>query len=140
VTIRIVLADNHAQVRSYFKSFLNRQPGLSVVAEAHDTSGAVEAMTAGLAANAPDLLIVDVDMGGGGGIEATRRILACNPAACVLALSVHDDLAIVQAMLDAGARGYVLKADSPSDLLGAIADVLAGRIYLSPMLTTLRRP
>jgi DNA-binding NarL/FixJ family response regulator len=134
VTIRIVLADNHEQLRGYFKSFLERQPGLSVVAEAHDGPSAVQAMTADASGAVPDLLIVDVEMGGGGGIEASREVVARNPSARVLALSVHDDPTIVAAMLAAGARGYALKMDAPALLVHAIHEVLAGRIYLSPML------
>lgn len=134
MTIRIVLADNHAQLRDYFKSFLERQPGLSVVAEAQDGPGAVQAMTADASGAVPDLLIVDVEMDGGGGIEATRQVVARDPSARVLALSVHDDPTIVAAMLAAGARGYALKMDSPALLVGAIQEVLAGRIYLSPTL------
>jgi DNA-binding NarL/FixJ family response regulator len=136
VSIRLVLADDHAQFRAYLAALLAQQPGIEVVAEAEDGEAAVRAVQALAGPRAPQLVVMDVEMRGGGGIAATRRLLAACPRVAVLALSMHDEPAFVAAMLDAGALGYVLKGEPLAELLQAIRAVAAGRRHVGRPLGT----
>ncbi|HUG26175.1 response regulator [Piscinibacter sp.] len=123
MAIRLVLADDHAQFRAYLADLLNKQPGLSVVAQAEDGRALLRA----LQTCAAHVAIVDVEMRGMGGVQAVPLALAGHPALRVLALSMHDDAAFVSAMVAAGAHGYVLKSDPLPQLVQAIRSVAAGR-------------
>ncbi len=136
MTIRIVLADDHPSYRSVVREMLDHEPDLEVVAEAGDGDGAVRADLE----HGPDIVIMDIAMPGVDGIEATRQIVARRPTARVLALSLHTDPRFVEAMLQAGAAGYVLKQDSFADLLHAIREVAAGRSFVSPSLVSPMAP
>jgi DNA-binding NarL/FixJ family response regulator len=122
--IRILLADDHAQFRGCVRSLLARQPGLKVVASVSGGRAALRAMQRLAADKQPDLAIVDVLMKGMNGIETTQRLLRLNPALHVLALSSHDDPALVEAMTRAGCRGYMLKDEA----------LAGGKRYFSPRL------
>lgn len=126
--IRIVLADDHAVVRSGFRMILDAQADMTVVGEASDGPGAV----ALAAKERPDVMVMDIGMAGMNGIEATRAILKANPGARVLALSMQKDGVYVREMLRAGARGYLLKDSGEQDLLAAVRAVHAGKGWLSP--------
>lgn len=128
MAIRILLADDHASYRATVRELLEHEADLEVVAEAGDGVAAVRADREAC----PDLVIIDIAMPAMDGIEATRRIRASRPDARVLALSLHTDPRFVEAMLRAGATGYVLKQDSFEDLLSAVHEVAAGRAFLSP--------
>jgi len=127
MTIRILLADDSQQYRSVIRTMLDREPDMMVVAEASDGPAALQQARA----QTLDLVLMDVDMPQMDGIEVTRRLLAEQPAPRVLALSLHPDAQFVQAMVEAGAMGYVLKDDPFPDLLSAIREVVAGRTYFS---------
>ncbi len=126
--IRIVLADDHAVVRGGFRMILDAQPDMRVVGEASDGPGAV----ALAGRERPDVVVMDIGMGGMNGIDATRAILKGNPDARVLALSMQKDGVYVREMLRAGARGYLLKDSSEQDLLAAVRAVHSGKGWLSP--------
>lgn len=138
--IRLVLADDHAQFRGYLAGLLGQQPGLEVVAEAEDGEAAIRAVQALPVECAPLLVVMDVEMAGCGGIEATRRLRAVRPDLRVLALTMHDDPAFAVAMLEAGAEGYVLKGDPLAELLQAIHAVAAGQRYVSRSLGGIGSP
>ena len=128
MSIRVMLADDHKILREALRSVLEHEPDIEVVAEARDGREAIE-----LAQNAtPDLIVMDIGMPGLDGIEATRRILAGNPAIKVVALSTYSDKRIAQQMMEAGAKGYVVKAAGGDELLSAIRSVMGGEHYLSP--------
>jgi len=128
VTTRIVLADDHRMFRDGLRSLLMAHADLEVVGEAEDGLGALQ-----LARELqPDLLILDLSMPGLNGIEVTRRLALDSPATGVVILSMHGDRRYVREALRAGARGYVLKEAGFSELSHVIAEVLAGRLYLSP--------
>jgi DNA-binding NarL/FixJ family response regulator len=127
MTIRILVADDSQQYRSVIRTMLDREPDMTVVAEASDGPAALQQALA----QTPDLVLMDVDMPQMDGIEVTRRLLSEQPATHVLALSLHPDAQFVQAMVDAGASGYVLKDDPFPDLLTAIREAVAGRAYFS---------
>ena len=125
---RILLVDDHAVVRQGFKMTLSAQADMEIVGEAANGREAVE-----LAGQLrPDVVVMDVAMPELNGIEATRRVVAANPHAKVIALSMHKDSVYVREILRAGARGYLLKDSGAGDLVAAIRSVAGGESYLSP--------
>jgi DNA-binding NarL/FixJ family response regulator len=124
---RIMLVDDHAIVREGYRSLLQKQPRLQVVAEAGDGAEAYRLYKEA----SPDLVIMDLTMPGLGGIEAIRRIRAWDPAARILAFTMHQNAAYAVQAIRAGAKGYVTKSSPPEELLRAIFDVLKGRTALS---------
>lgn len=131
MTIRVLLADDHRIVRDGLAVMIRRESDLELVGMA-DSGPAVVRMAAELK---PDVVVTDISMPGLNGIEAVRRIVADAPQVQVLCLSVHDEDRLVLAMIEAGASGYVLKDCSFEELAGAIRQVVAGRIYISPVLS-----
>jgi two-component system, NarL family, response regulator NreC len=131
MSIRILLADDHHIFREGLRSMFERAPDMEVVAEAQDGRQAVR-----LAKDlGPDVIILDIAMPELNGIEATRLIIAENPAANIIALSMHSSRKYLSEILKAGAKGYLLK-DSPFDeLQRAIRAIMAGETYLSPKVT-----
>lgn len=129
--IRVLLVDDHELMREGLRSILERDEDVEVVGEAASGHAAVElARTLG-----PQVVIMDVAMKDSNGIEATRRIRSECPEVQVIALSSHSDSRYVNAMLDAGACGYVLKANAYDDLRRALAAAQKGRSYLCPDVT-----
>ena len=124
----ILLVDDHAVVREGYRSVLQKQSGLQVVAEAAD---GVEAYRLFKQVR-PDLVIMDLAMPGIGGIEAIRRIRQLDRNARVLVFTMHQNAAFAVQAIRAGARGYVTKTSPPETLVNAAMNVLAGRIALSP--------
>jgi DNA-binding NarL/FixJ family response regulator len=126
MTLRVLLVDDHELMRQGLRSILEREEEVEVVGEAARGREALE-----LARTLePDVVIMDVAMQDLNGIETTRRIRAECPRVKVLALSSHSDARYVTAMLDAGACGYVLKANAYDDLRRALDAVSRGRSYL----------
>lgn len=125
---RIMLVDDHAIVREGYRSVLQKQPGLRVVAEAADGNEAYRLFKD----TRPDLVIMDLTMPGIGGVEAIRRIRQWDPGARVLVFTMHQNAAFAVQAIRAGARGYVTKTSPPEALVRAVFDVLDGRIALSP--------
>lgn len=127
---RILVADDHPLFRDGVVRSLNAEPDLEVVGEAGTGEEAVR-----LAAELmPDLVVLDLNMPHGGGIETTRQIATCCPATAVLILTVSEDPDDLMAALKAGARGYVLKGISRDGLMRAVRSVLSGGVDLSPAL------
>jgi DNA-binding NarL/FixJ family response regulator len=133
--IRILLVDDHPLVRDGLRARLEAVPHFRVVAEAGSGSEALER-----AADA-DLVLMDINMRGGSGIEATAQLTARYPDIAVLILSMHDKLEYVAQAMQAGARGYVLKDAPGKDIVLAIETVMSGGIYYSAALARqLARP
>src|SRR3954451_7359461 len=124
----VVLVDDHALFRAGVRSELE---GLvEIVGEAGDVDGAV----ATIVEAAPDVVLLDVHLPGGGGVEILRRLATEAPNAKCLALSVSDDPEDVIAVMRAGARGYVTKTISPVELADAVRRVQADDAVFSPRL------
>lgn len=129
-TIKILLVDDHPLVRDGLRARLEAMPQFEVVAEA---DGAAEALEQ--AARHPvDLVLMDINMRGANGIEATAQFKQAFPHIAVLILSMHDKLEYVSQAIQAGARGYVLKDAPGKDIVVAIETVMSGGIYYSAAL------
>ena len=127
-TIRILLVDDHAVVRSGLSKFLMVNKDLELVAEASDGAEAVQ--MAGL--HKPDVILMDLMMPGMDGITATREIHQKYPQIKIIALTSFSEQNMVQGALQAGAYGYLQKNVTAADLGNAIRSAYAGRITLSP--------
>ena len=128
--IRILLADDHAVIRSGLRLVLEREPGFRVVAEAADGKDAIR-----LAAElSPDVAVLDVAMPNLNGIEAARQITVAERISVVM-LSMHSDEGYVLRALNVGARGYLLKESPEEDLIAAVKAVHAGKAYFSPAIS-----
>jgi len=114
--VQILLADDHEVVRKGLRALLEAQPGWKVIAEAVDGREAVEKSRE----LRPDVAIVDIGMPCLNGLEATRQIVKKAPRTRVLVLTMHDTNPLIQQVVKAGARGYVLKSDVASDLVSAV--------------------
>jgi DNA-binding NarL/FixJ family response regulator len=131
MTLRVLLADDQALVRSGFQMILSAQPEIEVVGEAEDGRQAIDL------ANrlSPDVILMDVRMPGMDGLEATRRLVSTGTAARVLILTTFDLDEYVYEAIRAGASGFLLKDVRPAQLVDAIRVVAAGDALLAPAVT-----
>jgi DNA-binding NarL/FixJ family response regulator len=129
-----VLADDDARFREYLRTLLTKEPSADVVGEAEDGEGALELVEA----LSPELLLVDLAMPGMNGIETTRRALFVRPRLEVIVITLHDDRRMVDAALEAGASGYVLKDHLDEELSDALTAVGRGDTFLSVGLAAAR--
>jgi len=126
-SIRVLIADDHPVFRFGMRALLESQPDLVVVAEAQDGEESVR-----LAQSLhPDVVVMDVNMLGLNGIEATRRITASDSDAAILVVTMFDDDTVFAAV-QAGARGYLLKGAQGDETLRAIRAVANGEVIFSP--------
>ena len=131
MSIRVLVADDQLMVRAGFRMLLSNEPDIEVVDEASNGMETVEKA----ARLRPTVILMDIRMPALDGLEATRRILAADPAARVLILTTFDLDEYVYQALRAGASGFVLKDDPPEQLLAAIRIVAGGEALLSPAIT-----
>jgi DNA-binding NarL/FixJ family response regulator len=122
-----MLVDDHNIIMHGLKQSLSQEKDITVVAEASSGRSAIERVPE---CN-PDIIIMDVSMPDLNGIEATRKILKINPGIKIIGLSMHAEKQFVLSMLNAGARGYVLKNNFFNELLTAIRAVISGDVFLS---------
>jgi two-component system, NarL family, response regulator NreC len=128
---KILLADDHAVLRSGLKLLLESQPDLQVVGEAASGLEALE-----LAGQLqPDLVLLDLSMPGLNGLDALPTLRKTAPAAKILILTMHDDPQYLRTALKLGASGYVLKKAADQELLAAVQSVLRGGVYVHPSMT-----
>ncbi len=130
-TINVMLVDDHAVVRFGFRMLLEATEDIKVVAEADSAETAYQQIPAAR----PDVIVMDISLGGTMGVEATRRIVARDKMARVLGLSSHEDPSYVRYMLKAGALGYLSKRSAPDELIHAIRQVSEGRMYIDTQLS-----
>src|SRR5690606_14569530 len=130
--IRVVVVDDHPVVRDGVVATISAAPDLEVVGQAEDGPTAVQ-VTAALA---PDVVVMDLRMPGGGGVEAVREMKARGLTSDVLVLTTYDTDSETVAAIEAGATGYLLKDCSAETLVGAIRSTAAGETVLSPAVAT----
>jgi two-component system invasion response regulator UvrY len=130
-TINVMLVDDHAVVRMGFRMLLEATDDIRVVAEAESAEAAYQQISS----TQPDVIVMDISLGGTMGVEATRRIVARDKHARVLGLSSHEDPSYVRYMLKAGALGYLSKRTAPDELIHAIRQVNEGRMYIDSHLS-----
>ena len=127
-SIRILIADDHAVVREGLRAVLGSEPDMEVVGEAATGKEVIERATE----LRPDVILMDIQMPGINGIEASRRILDASPKVGVVVLTMFEDDESVFSAMRAGARGYVLKGAHPSEILKVLRAVAAGEVYFGP--------
>lgn len=129
--IRILIADDHAVVRSGLRALLRADPELEIVGEAGEGEEALR-----LAETLrPDLVMLDITMPPQNGIETARRLKAKHPELIVLFLTMHEDESLLHEALRAGAAGYVIKRAEEAEILQAIHAASRGDIYVHPAMT-----
>ncbi|HEY2505995.1 MAG TPA: response regulator transcription factor [Streptosporangiaceae bacterium] len=139
--LAVLIADDHPVVREGLRGMLAAEPGLTVVAEAASGDEAV----AMALAHRPDVVLMDLRMPGGDGVQATAGIVAAVPATRVVVLTTYETDADIVRAVEAGATGYLLKDTPRSDLIAAIRAAARGETVLGPtvagrLVNRLRRP
>jgi len=125
---RILLADDHEVVRTGLRALLEEQSGWEVIAEAVDGRDAVEKASK----LKPDVVVIDIAMPSLNGLEAVRQIIKAVPDTKVLVLTMYDSDPLIQQVLQAGARGYLLKSDAGRDLVSAIDALRRNKTFFTP--------
>jgi DNA-binding NarL/FixJ family response regulator len=126
--IRVLVADDHRLFRDGLRALLNSAPDLELVGEAGDG----EEVVAQAAVLQPDVILMDLQLPGINGVEATRRILHSQPRVNVLVLTMFEDTDTVLAAMRAGARGYILKDADEEALLRSVRAVASGEALFGP--------
>ena len=128
--IRLVLADDHAVVRSGLRMLLDSEPGFEVVAEASDVDSAKRYVRG----HHPNVLVLDLNMPGGSSLEAIPVIREESPDTQIVVLTMQQEPAFARQALGAGALGYVLKEAADDELVQAVRNAAVGESYLNPRL------
>lgn len=131
--IRILIADDHGLLRAGLIALLTAETGMEVIGEAENEDSAVTLAVR----EKPDLVLMDISMPDGGGIEATRRIRELAPDVRVLIMTVHEDKSLMQEAIRSGAMGYILKRAIRSELINAIHSVMRDDLYVHPAMARL---
>ena len=129
--IRILIADDHAVVRTGLRALLDRAQGMLTIGEATDSEQALQKACE----LHPDVVLLDISMPGPGGIEVTKQLKDALPNTRVLILTVHKDERLLQEAIRAGASGYVTKNALEPELINAIHAVHRGDLYVHPTMT-----
>jgi len=131
MSIRILIADDHAVLRAGLRALLNSELDMEVVGEAGD-GGEVMDLVSDLN---PNVVIMDLSMPGTGGIQATQQLKEIHPDISVLILTVHEDDCLLREAINCGASGYILKRAVETELINAIRSVYRGDVYIHPAMT-----
>ncbi len=126
--INVMIADDHAIVRSGLRSIIEADPALKMTGEA---TGGYEAMEM-VNQIPPDILLLDISMPDLDGISVTRNLIARHPDLKILILTIHEDKALLREAIKSGASGYILKKAAEADLIAAIQMILNGDTYVDP--------
>ncbi len=127
----VFIVDDHPIFRRGLKDVLESDPELRVVGEASDGEHALEQIRL----QRPEAAVVDIGLPGLGGLELARALVALSPPIAVVILTMHHEEKVVNAALDLGVKGYVVKENASSEIVNAIHAVIAGEIYLSPSIS-----
>jgi len=133
MTIRLLLVDDHAVIRSGLKMLLENERDVEIAGEASSASEAIEAAML----LKPDVILMDIGLPDLSGIDATREIKKRVSDVSIVALTIHEDEEYFFKMLEAGASGYVPKRAAPDELITAIRAAASGQVYLYPSLAKL---
>ena len=125
--VRLLVADDHEIMRKGIRSLLEAQPGWQVTAEASDGREAVEKARE----MKPDVTVLDISMPSLNGLEAARQMIKNDARAKILILTQHESDPLIREVLDAGARGYVLKSDASRDLITAVNAVRSNKTFFT---------
>lgn len=128
MTVRVILADDHEIVRAGLRRLIDNSPDIQVLVEVENGEQAFREYFS----QQPDVVLLDLNMPGMGGLETMRRILARDADARILVLSMHEDAVYPTRALKSGAKGYVTKRCAPEILLDAIRTVARGDVFLEP--------
>ncbi len=131
MSVKILLADDHAIVRQGLRSLLEKESDIEVVGEAEDGRKAMQLVRELV----PDIVVMDITMPNLNGIDATHEIMSEFPRIKVIALSTHSHKRFITGMLKAGASGYILKECLFDEFVQAMRTVIGGGTYLSPRIT-----
>jgi DNA-binding NarL/FixJ family response regulator len=126
--IRVAVADDHPVVLAGIKALLQGAPEIELLGDATTGKAAIELIQRTM----PDVAVIDISLPDISGLEIARCIAETCPAVKLLALTVHEDRAYVQLLLQAGVRGYILKRSAAEDLVRAVRAVAAGGVFLDP--------
>ncbi len=126
----VLLVDDHPLVRQGLRAVIDASPGIEVVGEAADGAEAVRACVE----TGPDVVLMDLQMPGLNGIEATQRVRTASPSTAVVVLTMYDDDAMVFEAVAAGAVGYLLKGSDGSDIVAAIRSAAQGQAVFGAVL------
>jgi DNA-binding NarL/FixJ family response regulator len=130
VRFRVFLMDDHPLVREWLASMIALEPDLEICGQADEAAGALAMM----AAARPDIVMVDLTLPRGSGLELIKDLRVRFPKVRLLVLTTHDDAAVAVRAFRAGAHGYAIKRDPGPRIIEAIRAVLAGKFYASPSL------
>ncbi len=125
--IKVLVVDDHQLVRFGTTRLLEDQPGISIIGEAESGEQAIELVRS----LSPDVVLMDIQMPGIGGLEATRRCLRVKPEVKIIALTMHEAEPFPTRLFDAGVLGYLTKQTDPVEMVKAIKRVCAGKRYIS---------
>ena len=123
---QVLVVDDHPIVRHGLTLLINREPDLMVCGEADDAQSATQAIVS----LRPDLVILDISLGGPDGLELLKQIRTRNTDLPVLVLSMHDEMTYAERVLRAGANGYIMKQEATDRVLTAIRRILEGQVYM----------
>ena len=126
--IKVMLVDDHDLVRTGLKRLINDVEGFRVVAEAESGEEAIHQAKS----TEIDIILMDINMPGIGGLEATRKLLTINPDFKIIGVTMHDDDIFPQRLLKAGAVGYLTKGSDINEMVHAMREVIANRRYICP--------
>ena len=129
--IRILIADDHALLRQGIRNFLSLESDFEIIGEAADGEETIRRASE----LRPDILLLDINMPKGNGIEVATRLRETHPEIRILALTIHDDENYMMKMIQSGAAGYLLKDVEPSVMVQAIRRIYAGESFVEPSLT-----
>jgi two-component system, NarL family, response regulator NreC len=126
MSVRVFVVDDHGILRGGLRALINLQPEMEVVGEAATGPEA----EIGIKESAPDVVLMDISMPGGGGLDAIAAVKRIRPQTRIVVLTFHDELGYVRAAWKAGAVGYVVKRAADTELLAAIRAVAQGRTFM----------
>lgn len=123
---RILLVEDHQLLRDGIKHLIKDEPGLEVVGETGEPVEALKLVNSLM----PDLVLMDIELKGGNGIELSRKMISATPGLKIAILSAHTDPTFIRTALQCGIVGYLSKVNAHSELIKAVNAIMAGQVYL----------